>query len=126
MTEIEVVEVVSQGISVVEVTRNDGVIAVEVTVPDSEIAVVEVQIPGLGGGSGSSVSGDPQTPWASDIDAAGYNLNNLGYIMLGEISDPSAPAANKGILYLRDDGSGITQACIRFANGNILVLGQDT
>lgn len=116
MVDIDVVEVASLGISVVEVTRDDG------------ITIVEVQIPGLGGGSGGggSGTGDPQSPWATDIDAAGHNLTELGYIQFNEVSDPSAPSANKGILYLRDNGSGITQACIRFANGNILVLGQDT
>lgn len=118
MPEISVVEVSDARISVVEIIGADGIAVVEVTIPGAQ----GPQGPaGTGGGGGGS-----QTPWAQDIDAAGYNLSNLGYVMFGEISDPSAPSANQAILYFRDNGSGVTQACIRFANGNILVLGQDT
>jgi hypothetical protein len=37
-------------------------------------------------------------------------------------SDPAAPAANTGILYFRDNGSGKTQLCVRFATGAIQVV----
>lgn len=37
-------------------------------------------------------------------------------------SDPAAPAANNGILYFRDNGSGKTQLCARFATGAVQVI----
>lgn len=40
----------------------------------------------------------------------------------GERTDPAAPAANTGILYFRDNGSGKTQLCVRFATGAIQVV----
>lgn len=39
-----------------------------------------------------------------------------------EIADPDAPAANKGRLYFRDNGSGKTQLVVRFATGAVQVL----
>ncbi len=39
-----------------------------------------------------------------------------------EISDPTAPAANKGRLYYKDNGSGATQLAVRFATGDVLPL----
>jgi hypothetical protein len=40
-------------------------------------------------------------------------------------SDPAAPAANAFRFYGKDNGSGKTQACIRFATGAVLVLGTE-
>jgi hypothetical protein len=39
-----------------------------------------------------------------------------------EISTPAAPAANKARLFVRDNGSGRTQLCVRFHNGVVRVL----
>lgn len=39
-----------------------------------------------------------------------------------QITDPAAPAANHGRVYMRDNGSGKTQFCVRFATGAIQVL----
>jgi hypothetical protein len=39
-----------------------------------------------------------------------------------EISAPSAPAANNARLFLKDNGSGKTQLCVRFSSGAIQVL----
>lgn len=39
-----------------------------------------------------------------------------------EISAPSAPAANKGRLFMRDNGSGKSQLCVRFNSGAVQVL----
>jgi len=44
------------------------------------------------------------------------------YIGGTEISDPSAPSANQGRLYFRDNGAGKTQLCVRFNTGAIQVL----
>lgn len=46
-----------------------------------------------------------------------------GYLQLKErASDPAAPATNTARLYLRDNGSGKTQLCIRFNTGAVQVL----
>lgn len=46
-----------------------------------------------------------------------------GFIQLGEQSiDPSAPAADKGVVFMRDNGSGKTQFCARFPTGAVQVL----
>jgi hypothetical protein len=39
-----------------------------------------------------------------------------------EITAPGAPANNKGRLFMRDNGSGKTQLCVRFNTGGVLVL----
>jgi hypothetical protein len=39
-----------------------------------------------------------------------------------EQTDPAAPAANNGIVYTRDNGSGKTQLCVRFATGAVQVI----
>jgi len=146
---IEVVEVTSAvGISVVEVVRDDGITVVEVQIPGlggsgggssdflgltdtpdnyigqtGRVVAVNVAENAL---EFVSPSAGTQTPWGQDINAANFNLLNLGYVDFNEIATPAAPAANAGRLFLRDNGSGITQVCIRFANGNVLVIGQDT
>jgi hypothetical protein len=44
-------------------------------------------------------------------------------ISFAEMSgDPSAPSTNVGVLYFKDNGSGKTQACIRFATGAVQVI----
>lgn len=44
-------------------------------------------------------------------------------LTMAEITAPSAPAANNGVLFARDDGAGVTQLCARFSSGDILPLG---
>ena len=39
-----------------------------------------------------------------------------------ERADPAAPAANNGIVYMRDNGAGKTQLCVRFPTGAVQVL----
>jgi hypothetical protein len=39
-----------------------------------------------------------------------------------EQSDPAAPAANSGVLYFRDNGSGKTQLVVRFPTGAVQVI----
>lgn len=43
-------------------------------------------------------------------------------ILLTEISDPAAPAANKAKLYSKDNGSGKTQLVVRFPTGAVQVI----
>jgi hypothetical protein len=48
-----------------------------------------------------------------------------GYLELTEIAAPAAPAANALRLFARDDGAGLTQLCVEFASGNIVVIAED-
>ena len=41
---------------------------------------------------------------------------------LEEMTEPTAPAANRGRLYLKDNGAGKTQLCVRFATGAVQVV----
>jgi len=41
---------------------------------------------------------------------------------MAEISDPAAPASNQAKLYIKDNGAGKTQLCVRFATGAIQVI----
>jgi hypothetical protein len=45
-----------------------------------------------------------------------------GYSELVEIGTPSAPPANHARLFVRDNGSGKTQLCVRFPSGAAKVL----
>lgn len=45
-----------------------------------------------------------------------------GFVSLGEISDPAAPGADTARLFVRDNGSGKSQLCIRFATGAVQVI----
>lgn len=49
--------------------------------------------------------------------ASGANV-----IHAAEISDPAAPSANRGKLYMRDNGSGKTQLVVRFNSGAVQVV----
>src|SRR5690606_8872304 len=45
------------------------------------------------------------------------------YLALNEAtSDPAAPATNNAVVYLRDNGSGKSQLCVRFATGAVQVI----
>lgn len=45
-----------------------------------------------------------------------------GAVVFTERTDPAAPAANTGILYVRDNGSGKTQLVVRFPTGAIQTI----
>lgn len=64
------------------------------------------------------------TPTATLLDTDVQNaLANLASgIGFTEVADPAAPAANLGILYIRDNGAGKSQLCIRFNTGAVQVI----
>ena len=73
---------------------------------------------------------------ASDHASGGGDaITSLGNITLGDVATgsitmteqtaPDAPAANKGVLYLRDVG-GVTTLSIKFANGQVIDICDDT
>lgn len=59
---------------------------------------------------------------ASDINSFAGNILLGGSQRFSEIADPSAPAANTGLLYVRDNGSGKSQLVIRFPSGAVQVI----
>jgi hypothetical protein len=48
------------------------------------------------------------------------------FVEMTEITAPAAPGLNKARLFLRDNGSGLTQLCVRFNTGTIKVLATQT
>jgi nitrous oxidase accessory protein NosD len=72
----------------------------------------------------------PVTDLDVDIGSSNYRVNNIYANSLlvssllegAERTDPAAPAANKGRLYFRDNGSGKTQLVVRFNTGAIQVI----
>lgn len=48
-----------------------------------------------------------------------------GAIEMLEQTDPATPAANKGRLYMRDSGGGLTQLVAKFPSGNTVVVAED-
>lgn len=55
-------------------------------------------------------------------DSTSDIISILGTLRFYEQTDPSAPSTNQAILYIRDNGAGKTQLCVRFATGAIQVL----
>jgi hypothetical protein len=78
---------------------------------------------------GQPVAGTPSLyPAGSGTHDLGQTSNQFKRLYLkeqwqgDEISDPSAPAANKGVVYFRDNGSGKTQFVARFPTGAVQVI----
>lgn len=46
----------------------------------------------------------------------------IGSTEFVEIADPDAPATNEARLYVKDNGAGKTQLCVRFATGAVQVI----
>jgi len=68
---------------------------------------------------GHGVHGKATTGWA------GYFVGKVylsKYQEMQEISNPQAPTANKARLFVRDNGSGKTQLCVRFNTGGVQVI----
>jgi hypothetical protein len=66
------------------------------------------------------------------ISSTGYGVYSSGKVYttkwyeMGEISTPTAPPANRARLFVRDNGSGLTQLCVRFNIGSVKVLATQT
>ena len=69
-----------------------------------------------GGGTGD-------VAWLADSGGSEQlRLFRDGGLQLPERADPSAPASNKAIIYVRDNGSGKTQVVARFPTGAVQVI----
>lgn len=51
-----------------------------------------------------------------------WGLRNNGAMDMAEIADPAAPSANRGLVYMRDNGSGKTQLVARFPTGAVVPI----
>lgn len=67
-------------------------------------------------GDSDKISFGSSTDAALERIAADQLLVTSSFVF-PEISAPSAPSANRGILYTKDNGSGKTQLAVRFATG---------
>jgi hypothetical protein len=68
---------------------------------------------------GRGVHGKSTTGWAGYFDGRVYTRK---YVELAEIGNPSSPGSNRARLFIRDNGSGKTQLCVRFPTGGVRVL----
>ena len=69
--------------------------------------------------AGHGIHGKSSTGWAGYFDGRVFTTK---YHELVEVSTPSAPASNHARLFVRDNGSGKTQLCVRFPTGAVKVL----
>jgi len=74
---------------------------------------------------GDTISGHAIHGTAGPSGYAGYFAGKVfttKWYEMKEITPPPAPSGNKGRLFMRDNGSGKTQLCVRFNTGAIQVL----
>lgn len=76
-------------------------------------------------GTAANASSQGSVALGHAVTATATNQLQIGsvHIELGELGgDPAAPAADKARLFIKDNGSGKTQLCVRFATGPVQVL----
>ncbi len=69
--------------------------------------------------AGIGVYGSSNTSFGGFFAGAVYTTK---WYELGEVATPPAPAVNKARLFVRDNGAGKTQLCVRFSTGTVKVL----
>jgi len=69
--------------------------------------------------AGHGLHGQSDTGWAGYFDGRVFSRREM---VLQEIGTPGAPGRNKATLFIRDNGSGKTQLCVRFHTGSVRVL----
>jgi len=76
-------------------------------------------------GTGNRVmtSGSLDSVSTSDVHRFHGNQSIVsGYLELNEMTEPAAGAADTARLFLKDNGSGKTQLCVRFSSGATQVI----
>jgi hypothetical protein len=71
---------------------------------------------------GSAAQSADLAQWRNSADAVLAAVTATGALQMREQSDPATPAGNNAHLYVRDNGSGKTQLCVRWDTGSITVL----
>ncbi len=69
--------------------------------------------------SGHGVHGSSPTGYAGYFAGKVYTTR---WYELAEVNTPGSPGANRARLFIRDNGSGKTEVCVKFANGTLKVL----
>lgn len=69
--------------------------------------------------AGHGLHGKTSTGYAGFFEGRVYTTR---YYELTEIGTPGAPLSNRARLFVRDNGSGSTQLCVKFHNGVVRVL----
>jgi hypothetical protein len=84
-------------------------------------AVQDTTATGVRGEStiGVGIRGKATTGYAGFFDGRVFTTR---YYELAEITTPNNPGANQARLFLKDNGSGKTQLCVRFHTGAALVI----
>ena len=84
-------------------------------------ASVDSSSKGVWGNSakGHGIHGQADSGWAGYFDG---RLFVKKYVELAEIRTPTAPGSNEARLFIRDNGNGRTQLCVRFHTGSVRVL----
>jgi hypothetical protein len=73
--------------------------------------------------AGHGIHGRTTSGWAGYFDG---RVLTTKYHELVEVSTPSAPSSNHARLFVRDNGSGKTQLCVRFPTGAVKVLATES
>lgn len=68
------------------------------------------------------VAGQTQHLVVMSVGSADWFLTNTLAMGMEEQVDPPAPAANTGYVYMRDNGAGKTQMCVKFNTGAVQVI----
>ena len=69
--------------------------------------------------AGHGLHGQSDSGWAGYFDGRVFSRREM---VLQEIGTPSAPGRNKATLFVRDNGSGKSQLCVRFHTGSVRIL----
>lgn len=69
--------------------------------------------------AGHAIHGKTSTGYGGYFEGKVYTTT---WYELTEISTPSSPTSNRARLFIRDNGSGKTQLCVKFANGSVKIL----
>ena len=70
-------------------------------------------------GAGKAIHGISESGWAGFFDGKVFTKQ---FMEVAEVTNPAAPNANRARIFIRDNGSGKTQLCVRFPTGAIKVL----
>jgi hypothetical protein len=73
--------------------------------------------------AGHGVHGKTDSGFAGYFEGKVYTSK---FVEMPEVTAPAAPGGNKARLFVRDDGSGHTQLCVRFNTGGVKVLATQT
>jgi hypothetical protein len=111
------------------VKRTGGAAGVKVGADTDTEARVEIRPGGIRFGPGGVTTCDILIKRQSSTEVAFRDAGDtadvgakLDRVRMVERTDPSAPSANEGVVYMRDNGAGKTQLVVRFNSGAVQVI----